>query len=214
MHDERKAQPKRKDSARPRLVTMKKLLARLYLKAIGWTPTENHVTHKKFVLLAAPHTSNWDLPTMLALGWHYGLTIGWIGKHTLFNHPLGWFMKWLGGIPVDRSAPQGLTAQMAEVYRKADSLIVAVPPEGTRGRAEYWKSGFLQIARAADVPIVLGALDYATKSGGFGPVLDPHQDVGRLMDQVREFYADKRGKFPENFGPVRLKAEEIPSAAK
>ncbi|MEW6775096.1 MAG: lysophospholipid acyltransferase family protein [Bdellovibrionota bacterium] len=186
---------------------MKKLLGKIFLWLVGWKPYENKITLRKFVLVAAPHTSNWDLPIMLSIGWVYGLSIGWIGKHTLFQFPFGWFMRALGGIPIDRSARQNLVAHMAEVYRKADSLVVAIPPEGTRKAAPYWKSGFYHIARGAGVPIVLGVLDYKERRGGFGPVIEPTGDLKADMDKIRTFYKDKAGKFPANFGPIRLKEE-------
>ncbi len=190
--------------ARPRLAQR---LARRALRLVGWSPLGERPLEEKFVLIAAPHTSNWDLPLMLLLAIHFDLSISWVGKHTLFRRPFGGLMRWLGGIAVDRRAHHDLVAHLSEVFANAERLVIAVPAEGTRGRTEHWKSGFYWIARGAGVPIVLGTLDYATKRGGFGPTLRPTGNVAADMDLIRAFYADKVGLHPEKFGPVRLADE-------
>lgn len=182
--------------------------ARACLAAVGWRPLGERPTAPKFVLIAAPHTSNWDLVLMLLFAIHFDLSISWVGKHTLFRPPLGPLMRWLGGIPVDRRASHDVVKHLAEVFAAADRLVIAVPTEGTRSRTEHWKSGFYWIARGAGVPIVLGTLDYARKLGGFGPTVAPTGDVKADMDVIRAFYADKIGRHPEEFGPVRLRDEE------
>jgi 1-acyl-sn-glycerol-3-phosphate acyltransferase len=118
-------------------------------------------------------------------------------------------MRALGGIPVRRDRRNNLVAQVAEAFASASDLALVVPAEGTRGRTEYWKSGFYHMARTAKVPIVCGYLDYARKRGGFGHEFEPSGDVARDMDVVRAFYADKVGKYPECFGPVRLRDESM-----
>ena len=130
----------------------------------------------RFVLIAAPHTTNWDLLYFLACAWAFGIRPSWMGKHTLFRGPLGPVMRWLGGVPVDRARAGGLVAQMAQAFEREPDLVLTVPPEGTRARAAYWKSGFYQIARAARVPIVMGYLDYERRRGGLGPALIPGDD--------------------------------------
>jgi 1-acyl-sn-glycerol-3-phosphate acyltransferase len=120
---------------------------------------------------------------------------------------MGWFLRKVGGIPVVRHKAGNLVDQMAQVLRDADSLALVVPAEGTRGYVPYWESGFYHIARAADVPIVMSYLDYSRKRGGFGPALLPTGDVRVDMDEIREFYADKVGRYPDQFGAVRLKEE-------
>ena len=159
-----------------------RLRARLghwWLRRQGWRVVGQPPTPRRFVLVGAPHTSNWDLPYMLAFGWIYGVRIHWMGKHTLFRPPLGWVMQRLGGIAIDRRSPHGIVEQMAQRFADADELVLAIPPEGTRSRVEYWKSGFYEIAKAAGVPIVLGFLDYGAKEGGIGPSLRPSGDVVR-----------------------------------
>jgi 1-acyl-sn-glycerol-3-phosphate acyltransferase len=182
-------------------------IARFLLRAIGWRCEGAAPEARKFVLIAAPHTSNWDLPLMLLMAKIHGIQVSWMGKHTLFRGPAGVLFRALGGIPVDRRSPQGLVGQMAEEIGHRDAIALAVPPEGTRSRSETWKSGFYQIARAAGVPIVLGYLDYGSKCGGFGPTLMPSDDTRADMDLIRSFYADKVGLYPDKFGPVKLREE-------
>jgi 1-acyl-sn-glycerol-3-phosphate acyltransferase len=182
-------------------------IARLLLSAVGWREDGAIPAESKYVLIAAPHTSNYDLPIMLLISWIYGVKVSWMGKHTLFKPPFGRFFRAMGGIPVDRRAPQGLVAQMAEVIEREDVIALVVPPEGTRSHSDTWKSGFYRIAKAANVPIVLGYLDYQTKRGGFGPVINTTDDIAADMDRIRAFYADKAGLYPAQVGPVELRGE-------
>jgi 1-acyl-sn-glycerol-3-phosphate acyltransferase len=186
---------------------MGKLLARVFLALRGWRAEGRAPEVDKFVLIAAPHTSNWDLAYLLALAQVFGVRVSWMGKHTLFRWPMGWIMTRLGGIPVRRHQRENVVKQMAEAFRASRALALTVPPEGTRGYRDHWKSGFYHIAREAHVPIVMGYLDYARKRGGFGPHLFPTGNVQRDMDEIRRFYTDKTGKYPQCFSRVRL-AEE------
>jgi 1-acyl-sn-glycerol-3-phosphate acyltransferase len=188
-------------------LTLRSALAKRFLRWSGWALEGERPVARGFVLIAAPHTTNWDLLFFLAHAWAFGIEPSWIGKHTLFRGPLGFVMRWLGGVPADRTRAGGLVAQMAHEFAREPELVLTVPPEGTRSRASHWKSGFYQIARAAQVPIVMGFLDYGRRRGGLGPALYPGEDVRSDMDAIRAFYADKRGKYPELFGEVRLKEE-------
>jgi 1-acyl-sn-glycerol-3-phosphate acyltransferase len=116
-------------------------------------------------------------------------------------------MRAAGGIPVVRHRRGNLVEQAAQLLRDSDALALVVPSEGTRGYVPHWKSGFYHIARAADVPIVMGYLDYSRKRGGFGPELIPTDDVRADMEEIRAFYADKVGRHPEQTGEIRLKEE-------
>jgi 1-acyl-sn-glycerol-3-phosphate acyltransferase len=187
---------------------IRRALARLFLAATGWKPEGERPTPERYVLIAAPHTTNWDFPYLLAFAEHFGLTISWLGKASLFRPPLGPIMRALGGIPIERSRSENRVAEMARLFTEREALGLVVPAEATRSRAEYWKSGFYYIAMAADVPVVLSYLDYQRRRGGFGPAFVPSGDVARDMDTVRAFYADKKGKYPEAFGPVRLREED------
>lgn len=186
---------------------VKKAMGTAFLRVAGWRTEGAPPEEKRFVLIAAPHTSNWDLPFMLAFSFVYDVPVRWMGKHTLFEGPGGWFLKMLGGIPIFRSERKNMVDQMIEHFEANDTLVLAVPTEGTRSRVPFWKSGFYHIARGADVPIVPSFLDYSRRRGGFGPAVHPSGDIERDMATFRAFYADKVGKFPEKFGPVRLRSE-------
>ena len=188
---------------------VRRWLARLFLWATGWKPEGERPAAERYVLIAAPHTTNWDFPYLLAFAEHFGLTISWLGKASLFRAPLGPLMRALGGIPIERSRSENRVAEMAQVFVDREALGLVVPAEATRSRAEYWKSGFYYIALTAGVPVVMSYLDYSRKRGGFGPAFMPSGDVARDMDAVRAFYADKKGKYPDAFGPVRLREEAI-----
>ena len=189
---------------------MRRLLARFFLYLGGWKQRGEVPPLDKIVAVSAPHTSNWDFFVLLAFGWLRGIKYCWMGKKSLFWGPLGWILRRMGGIAVDRSSRNSLVEQVAQAFRARQRLVLAIPPEGTRGRTDYWKSGFYHIARAAGVPLVLGTLDYANRIGEIGPTIWPTDDVRGDMDRIRAYYADKRhaGKYPDQFGPVRLREED------
>jgi len=191
--------------------TLVAAFARLCLALFGWRATGARPAQSHYVLIAAPHTSNWDFPLMLLCAMALGLWPAWVGKHTLFRPPFGALMRALGGIPVDRSAASGMVEQLAARFAALPALALVMPPEGTRGRASHWKSGFYHVACAAGVPIALGYLDYARKEGGIGTLMQPGGDLRADMDVIRAFYAGIRGRHPELQGPVRLAAEDRPA---
>ncbi len=160
------------------------------------------------VLIGAPHTSNWDFVFMLAICWRYGFAPMWLGKHTLFKVPFGWFMRALGGIPVNRSNPGRLVEEIVSRVRPGNQFFLVVTPEGTRHRGRLWKSGFYRIARGAELPVVLGYVDSATRTAGLGPTITLSGDVTADMDRIRDFYADKRGIHPEDFTPPQIREEQ------
>ena len=186
---------------------MRKLLANAFLRATGWKPETAPPEKKRFVLIAAPHTSNWDLFYLLAFAEVFDVPISFMMKHTVFRGPLGPLFRSLGGIPIYRHKRGDLVKQMVEVFGEKDDFVLVVPSEGTRARVEFWKSGFYHIAREANVPIVLSYLDYARKRGGFGPAVIPSGNVRDDMDVIRDFYADKSGKHPHLFAEPRLREE-------
>jgi 1-acyl-sn-glycerol-3-phosphate acyltransferase len=191
---------------------VKRWIGQAWLKLHGWRLEGALPERRRFVLILAPHTSMWDVPFMLALAWVYGIHIEWMVKRELFRPPLGWLLRRLGGIPIDRRGTHGIVEQMVDAFATRDELILGVPPEGTRKRGEYWKTGFYEIARGAGVPIVMGFLDYGNRVGGMGPVLHPSADVASDMDRFREFYADKTGLRPAEFTPPRLRSENTPDS--
>lgn len=187
---------------------MIKILARLIAKMLGWKFVVRNDLPKKYVFVAAPHTSNWDGFYMIITALACGLRISWVAKHTLLQGASGWFLKKLGGIPVVRNSRQNLVSQIVEIFNRSDKLALGVPPEGTRSKADYWKSGFYHIAREAQVPIVLSFLDYKHKIAGLGPEILPGKDtMTQDMDAVRKFYKDVHARYPEKVGPIRLEAE-------
>ena len=144
---------------------------------------------------------------MLAAAYVMRLRASWVGKHTIFNFPWGWFMRRLGGIPVDRRAPQSFVTQMAAEFKRRNYLILAVAPEGTRSKVDLWKSGFYHIASQSGVPIGLGYLDYERKLCGLGMFVIPGGNVNEDMDKIRAFYRDIRGKYPDLESEPRLQEE-------
>ena len=155
---------------------------------------------RRSVFIAAPHTSNWDLPYTLMAAFVLGLRIHWLGKASLFRWPFGGAMRWLGGIAVDRSRPGGLVASAAETLAgDGPALQLVVPPEGTRGRTRHWKTGFWHIARQANVPIVMAYMDYERKVCGLGPLFTTSDDVEADLVVIKRFYAPIKGRRPDQF---------------
>jgi 1-acyl-sn-glycerol-3-phosphate acyltransferase len=173
----------------------------LFLKITGWK-VEGRLAPEasKSILIAAPHTSNWDLPYTLMVAFALRLTPYWMGKHSLFKAPFGGIMQWLGGIPVQRSQTNNLVAASAEAIRAADGpLQLIVPPEGTRSKTRYWKTGYYYIALAADVPIVMAYMDYSSRRSGLGPIFKPTGNADADMAAIKAFYAPFKGKNATQF---------------
>ena len=165
-------------------------------KVVGKLPSDA----AKSVLIAAPHTSNWDLPYTLMVAFALRLNVYWMGKKSLFSPPFGGIMMWLGGIPVDRSQSNNLVAaSSAAIARATGPLQLIVPPEGTRSGTRYWKTGFYYIAAGAGVPIVMAYLDYDKKVGGLGPVFTTTGDIDADMAAIKAFYAGVKGKNADQF---------------
>ncbi len=165
------------------------------------------------VLVAAPHTSNWDFILMLAMAWRSDLSPRWLGKQEMFAGPMRPIFRALGGVPVNRENPGPLVADLVSSAQSSTSLAILIPAEGTRAKGEYWKSGFYRIARDGNIPIVLSYLDGPTRTGGFGTVIHPTGDVAADMDLVRAFYADKGGMKPKNKTEPRLREESSAAAS-
>jgi len=179
------------------------------MRGFGWS-VDVVPLPPKMVFIAAPHTSNWDVPFMLAAAWSLPIRLSWLGKHTLFRGALGGkFMRAVGGIPVDRRSSSSTVSRIADEFRRVPRLYLAISPEGTRGGATYWRSGFYHIAREAGVPIGLGFLDYGRRRAGVGGLLTPSGDVRADMDVIRAFYAGIRGRRPELETVPRLREETV-----
>lgn len=175
--------------------------SRMFLRANGWR-VEGSLPDSaaRSVLIAAPHTSNWDLPYTLMVGFVLDLNLYWMGKASLFRGPAGPVMRWLGGIAVDRTRSNNLVAASALALREADGpLQLVVPPEGTRGKTRHWKTGFYFIALEAQVPIVLAFMDYERKVAGLGPLFLPTGDAERDIAEIKRFYTGVKGKNADQF---------------
>jgi len=168
----------------------------VFLWLTGWRISGRLPQAPKMVLIAAPHTSNWDLPYMLFAAFALRAKVYWMGKDAIFGWPFGRLFKWLGGIPIDRSKANNVVAQSIDHFACNENLILAVPPVGTRKRVLNWKTGFYHIAYGAGVPIALGFLDYKNKIGGVGPILHPTGNIDADMVEIRAFYQDISGKYP------------------
>lgn len=187
--------------------TVLRRITRGILRIFGWRVVGELPPHSKMIVIGGPHTSNWDFPLAMLAAPALGVKIRWLGKHTLFRFPFGWFMRLLGGIPVDRSRAQGVIPQTVAAFEAAHSLVLVITPEGTRSKRDHWKSGFYRIARAARIPVVLVGVDGSHRVIEVGPDEIPGDDVTAYMDGVRSFYADHRGVRPERVGEIRLKME-------
>jgi len=183
-------------------------LGRAWLKHFGWTCNPHVPGVKKAVLVAAPHTSNWDLPFSLACSAVLDINVSWVGKHTLFKPPFGTFMRLIGGVPVDRRVRTDAVKNIARLFSERDQLMLMIPPEGTRGKATRWKTGFYYIAVEAKVPIILGYVDFGNKIGGLGEVFWPTGDIEKDFEHLRNFYGEMKGKHPEKQGVITLDPEE------
>jgi 1-acyl-sn-glycerol-3-phosphate acyltransferase len=188
---------------------LKQWIGRAFLRVAGWKTEGERPAVDRYVIIAAPHTSNWDMPFMLAMAFVYDIPVQWMGKHTMFKAPFASFFKRLGGIPIVRHRPGGVVGQMVEHFENNDSLVLMVPAEGTRSHVDYWKSGFYHIARGANVPVILSYLDVSKKVGGVGPAIELTGDFRADMDKIRGFYAGMQGFRPENIGVIRLREEDV-----
>ncbi len=183
--------------------------AQLSLRLAGWQYEGDVPTVPKAVCLAVPHTSNWDGLLLVTLLRSLGLEMQWMLKDTWMKGPLGPFMRSVGAVGIDRSHATHVVDQMVEEFRKRDRFLLGIPPEGTRSRAEFWKSGFYHIARGADVPVIPGYLDYGRKRAGLGPPITLTGDVRADMDRIRAYYAkmNPTPHDPSKFGPIALREE-------
>lgn len=165
-----------------------------YLALAGWKVRGDWPGLDKAVLVAAPHTSNWDGINMLATAAYYRVKLRWMGKQSLTQGPFGWLIKWLGCVPIDRSRQNDVVQAMKDAFAARDEMVLAIPPEGTRSPTREWKTGFYHIAHGAEVPLVLSVLDYGTKTARLAAVFHPGGDYEADLPRIRAYYADAVGK--------------------
>ena len=175
---------------------LSRLLGRAVLALGGWRIEGEFPDRSKLVAIVAPHTSNWDFIVGISAVYALGLRVRFLGKHTLFHPPLGWLMRWFGGIPVNREAPQGLVPQAVEAIAKADAIFLAITPAGTRSSTRPWKSGFYHIAHAARVPILPVAFDGARRTIRLFPPVETRGDYASDIPGILALYAGIRGVKP------------------
>lgn len=175
------------------------LLSRIVWRVLRWLyqsqnfKLENHPPKlKKFILVGAPHTSNWDFVYFAGAVQEVGIKPSFIGKHTLFKWPMTRFMFDMGGMPVDRSAPRGYVNAVADRIAEADEIALVIAPEGSRTTDGRWRSGFYHIAQAAGVPIVPAWVNHETKGAGFGEAIMPSGDFNGDLAKIAEFYKSCR----------------------
>ena len=186
---------------RPKIVIF---MGRLLLKIFGWrvegaVPEMNE--NENLVLIAAPHTSNWDGIFGFAAIIGLDAKISYFGKYTLFNQPiLGRFLKYMGGIPVDKNNPgSGLVKEAIANMEKLKGSLIAMAPEGTRSKTEQWRTGFLRIAEAVDARIFVAAFDFNTKRIVLDKFFKPSDDMQKDLDNLKAYYTQYGAKRPENF---------------
>jgi 1-acyl-sn-glycerol-3-phosphate acyltransferase len=184
---------------------IRKAFARLMLRLARWR-TVGRVPESG-ILVGAPHTSNWDWVGMLLLMWSDGVQPRVLIKQEFFRGPMAFLLRATGGIPLDRSNPGDTVRALLAQAEGDEHFLLVLAAEGTRGKGEYWKSGFYKIAQQAGLPISLGFIDGPTRTLGFGPTFRPTGDVAADMDRVRAFYADKQGIHPDLRTEPRLREE-------
>lgn len=190
--------------SRPFLV--RRNLARLALRASGWKTVGT--VPQRAVLVGAPHTSNWDWVLTMLLAWDNSISIHLLVKQELFRGPLGSLLRASGAVSLDRENPGATIRALLRKAERDEPFVLGLAAEGTRGRRDYWKSGFYRIAQGAGLPITLAFLDGPSRTVGWGPTFTPTGDVRADMDRVRAFYADKTGIRPEGFTTPRLREED------
>ena len=182
-------------------------IARLFIAVTGWSVIGGFPTDKKFVLIGAPHTSNWDFFLGLSTIFIFRVKARWLAKDAIFLWPLSVLLRALGGIAINRQHPHGVVGQMVNLLMHSDREVILLAPSGTRKKMPNWRSGFYHIALQANVPIVCGSVDFKQKQVHIGLSLLPTGDVKKDMDCIRNYYKDVHAKYPEMETPVRL-AEE------
>ena len=168
-------------------------LGRTYLKLSGWRIRGAFPADPKYVLIVAPHTSNWDFLVGVAVAFAVELRASWLGKHSLFKAPFSSFLRWLGGIPVNRSASHGMVGDCVRAFEAAPTLMLALAPEGTRKGVSQWKTGFYRIAVAAGVPILPVGFDYREHEVRLMPLFHPSGDLERDLPLIQALFEQVHG---------------------
>ncbi len=192
----------------PIINTLMRWLSVLTLRLMGWKTEGVRPEARRYVLIAAPHTSNWDFPITLMVCFVLRLNVYWVGKSTLFPYGAGWLARWLGGIAVDRSASTNMVQSTIDAFNRAETLAIVVAPEGTRGKVTHWKTGFYHIAHGAQVPIAMAFLDFKRKVGGIGRMFTTSGDITADMEEIQAFYQGITGKNRDQFNADHIRTRD------
>jgi 1-acyl-sn-glycerol-3-phosphate acyltransferase len=177
---------------------MQALARFIYFKLLRWTMEGRFPTLDKCVVIVAPHTSWWDFVLGLLVRTVIGTEVHFVAKDSLFKPPFGWFFRWMGGAPVDRSRSSDSVKAISRIFAERRTFRLALAPEGTRKKVRKWKTGFYYIAKSASVPIVLVAFDYGRKMVRISGPKFPTGNIMADLEGYHDFYGGVKGKVPEN----------------
>lgn len=180
----------------PIISPLLRLLSNSIMRLTGWRVEGTLPDIPKYILIGAPHTSNWDFVLFLGIVFRLRISVRYMGKAELFNSPFGWFFYWCGGIPVDRKKSAGLVEQMVEACHQAKKFILVIAPEGTRYHVTEWKRGFYHIAKNAGIPIVMVKVDGVKKTAYVGEVFQPGEDIEADMNAIQASFNGMTGINP------------------
>lgn len=181
-------------------------LSGVLMGLVGWRVVGDVPHVPKMVIIGAHHTSNWDGVLLIFTSFRLKIRVHWMVKHTLMRPPLGWLLKAMGGLEINRMTSTGVVQDMVDEFNRRERMILILSPEGTRKKVRRWKRGFYYIAQGAQIPIVLAGVDYARKTVWIGPAIMPSGDLEADLVPIREFYADKTPRHPENAGDIMVAA--------
>ncbi|MEO8383730.1 MAG: 1-acyl-sn-glycerol-3-phosphate acyltransferase [Betaproteobacteria bacterium] len=175
------------------------VLGKAMMRLSGWRFEGTLPDIPKIVIAVAPHTTNWDFVIGIMVLWALDIKISFLGKHTLFRGLFGKWMRYMGGIPVERESTHGVVGEVVQAFANADRMVLALAPEGTRRLDRGFRKGFIYIAHGATVPILLAYFDFSRKIIGFGPMLKTSGNADRDLDEILGFYRPVQGKFRKDW---------------
>ncbi len=180
----------------PILSSLLRLITNLIFRMVGWRVEGQLPDIPKYILIGAPHTSNWDFVLFLGIIFHLRANVKFMGKSELFRNPFGWFFYWCGGVPVDRKKSQGLVEQMVDACGKSEKFILTIAPEGTRYKVSDWKMGFYHIAKSAGIPVVMAVVDGKHKTVRVGQVFHLTENIHADIKVIKGFFEGATGINP------------------
>ena len=179
---------------RPRIL---KFIGKVVMKVTGWKTAGHFPKDERVVLVAGPHTSNWDFILAMSLLLSLDVNIHWVGKQSIFKKGFRRILRKMGGIPVNRTNPEALRNEIQDITNKYKGFIIAISPEGTRKKVEKLKSGFLRIAQQTNSKIMLAGIDFSNKTFELGEFFSPSGDVEQDLKNIKQYFSNFSGKRPE-----------------